>query len=269
MTALQVIRQLTSFLFLARLYDQAQLLDVYLDAYLLTKDPEMLESMNDIADYLTADALAAPAGGFHSAEDADSYYRRGDAKKREGAFYVWTQKEFDDILGKPDADICARYWNVKPRGNVAKANDPHDEFPDQNVLAVVRTPAQLAEDFGLPEAEVARKIAAGRKKLWEHREQERPRPNLDDKIVTSWNGLAIGALARASAALERSDAERAARYRAHAVKAVDFIRQHSFDEETGKLRRVYREGPSDAWGFADDYAFLIHGLIQMYEATFD
>ena len=252
-----------------RLYDQAQLLDVYLDAYLLTDDSDMLACVNDIADYLTTDALAAPDGAFYSAEDADSYYRPGDTEKREGAFYVWTRKEFDDVLGERAAEICARHWNVKRHGNVSPEHDAHDELTNQNVLNVVATPAQLARDFGMAEDDVVRVVEASRRKLRDHRDKDRPRPNLDDKIVTSWNGLAIGSLARAGAALEHSDPQRASRYRRRAAGAARFVRDNLFDEDTSKLRRVYRDGPGDVWGFADDYAFTIQGLIELYEATFD
>ncbi|KAI9671160.1 MAG: hypothetical protein M1817_003667 [Caeruleum heppii] len=251
------------------LYDQAQLLSVYLDAYLISKDPEMLGTVYDIADYLTLDALAAPNGGFYSAEDADSYFRNGDIEKREGAFYVWTRKEFDSVLGDQDSEVCAKFWNVHRHGNVAPENDAHDEFMSQNVLAVVSTPSQLAKDFGRSEEEIVRIIRESRSKLLEHRNAERPRPNLDDKIVTSWNGLAIGSLARVSAATKTVDAERAARYLKQAETAATFVRRNLYDDTTGQLRRVFRDGPGDAPGFADDYAFLTGGLIDLYEATFE
>jgi uncharacterized protein YyaL (SSP411 family) len=113
------------------LYDQAQLLSVYIDSYQLTGDKLYLNTAVDIADYLTEDALHREGGGYYSSEDADSYYRPGDSDKREGAFYVWTRKEFDQILGKPAADIAAKYWNVKKHGNVDSERDAHDEFLDQ------------------------------------------------------------------------------------------------------------------------------------------
>ena len=112
-------------------------------------------------------------------------------------------------------------------------------------------------------------LKAGRTKLREYRETHRPRPALDDKIVVAWNGLAIGALARTSAALEEIDPAKALECRVAAEKAVSFIKSELFDENSGQLWRVYREGRGDAPGFADDYAFLIRGLIDLYEATFD
>lgn len=251
------------------LYDQAQLLDVYLDAFLLTRDPEMLGAVYDIATYLTSPPTAAPSGGFYSAEDADSYPTSSDNEKREGAYYVWTLKEFRSVLGDKDGNICARFYGVLADGNVARENDPHDEFINQNVLKVTTTPAALAKQLGMPETEVVAILKEGRKKLREHREKTRPRPALDDKIVVAWNGLAIGALARTSATLEDIDPDKSRICRKAAEDATNFIRKELFDEDTKTLYRVYREGRGDTAGFCDDYAFLIHGLIDLYEATFE
>ncbi|KAI9831224.1 MAG: hypothetical protein M1819_005152 [Sarea resinae] len=251
------------------LYDQAQLLNVYLDAFLASKDPEMLGAVYDIATYLTDSPLTSPNGGFFSAEDADSYYRPGDTEKREGAFYVWTLKDLQTILGERNAEVCARFWGVSAHGNVSPEHDAHDEFINQNVLAVKSTPAVLSKEFGLGVDEVVGILKEGRRKLREHRERERPRPNLDDKIIVAWNGLAVGALARVSAVLEEVDPDKSRVYRDSAEKAVAFIRRELYDETTGLLKRIYREGPGEAPAFADDYAFLIQGLIELYEATFN
>ncbi|KAI4181422.1 MAG: hypothetical protein LQ348_005022, partial [Seirophora lacunosa] len=251
------------------LYDQSQLLDVYLDAFLITRDPEMLGAVYDIATYLTSPPMAAPTGGFYSAEDADSYPTHSDKEKREGAYYVWTLREFHSVLGDREGNICARFYGVQADGNVARENDPHDEFISQNILNVTTTPAALAKQVGMAESDVTTILKEGRKKLREYREKNRPRPALDDKIVVCWNGLAIGALARTSAALEDIDPEKAATCRKAAVDAANFIRKELFDESTKTLYRVYREGRGDTPGFCDDYAFLIHGLIDLYEATFD
>lgn len=252
------------------MYDQAQLLPVYLDAYLQTKDPEHLSAVHDIATYLTSAPMHAPDGGFFSAEDADSLYRPNDKEKREGAFYVWTFREFQTILGDRDADILARYYNVKDEGNVSPEHDAHDELINQNVLARGSiTPADLAREFALSVDEITSILTTGRAKLLAHREQERPRPALDDKIVVSWNGLAIGALARVSAALSISDPSASKRYLAAAEKAASFIESNLYNPTTHTLLRVYREGPGSVPGFADDYAYLISGLLDLYEATFN
>ena len=187
------------------LYDQTQLLPVYLDAYLMTKSPELL----------------------------------------------------------------ARYYNVHDEGNVAPEHDAHDELINQNVLAITATPEDLAKQFGLSEDEVNKILTEGRQKLLEHRNKERPRPGLDDKIVVSWNGLAIGALARTSAALSSQDPSRSKTYLTAAEKAATFLQKELYNPDTKTLIRVYREGRGDAPGFADDYAYLISGLISLYEATFN
>ncbi|KAF2746791.1 hypothetical protein M011DRAFT_468475 [Sporormia fimetaria CBS 119925] len=251
------------------LYDQGQLLPVYLDAYLTTKQPELLNAVQDIATYLTTPPLHASTGGFFSAEDADSLYRPNDKEKREGAFYVWTLKEFHEILGDRDAPILAKYYNVRDEGNVDPQHDAHDELINQNVLAVTTDAASLAKEFALSVNEVEKIIAHGKQKLLEHRNKERPRPALDDKIVVSWNGLAMGALARTAAALSFKHPEKSKSYLEAAEKAASFIKRELYDNTNHTLVRVYREGPGDTPGFADDYAFLISGLIDLYEATFN
>ncbi|OCK79406.1 hypothetical protein K432DRAFT_405597 [Lepidopterella palustris CBS 459.81] len=251
------------------LYDQAQLLPVYLDAYLLSKDSELLDAVYDIATYLTSAPLRSATGGFFSAEDADSFYRATDKEKREGAFYVWTLKEFQSILGDRDAEVLARYYDVQENGNVSPEHDAHDELINQNVLAIKSTPEALAKEFGLSNDDVVKILKEGRSKLLAHRDKERPRPSLDDKIVVSWNGLALGALARTSAVLQSIDAEKAKVCLRAAEEAALFIKKELWDEASGTMKRVYREGPGDAPAFADDYAFMISGLIDLYEATFD
>jgi uncharacterized protein YyaL (SSP411 family) len=132
------------------------------------------------------------------------------------------------------------------------------------VLSVVSSPEKLGQMFGMSAERITGIIEAARKKLLDHRLKERPRPNLDDKIVTSWNGLAIAGLARAAGVLESVDQTRSQRYIRNAKEAVAFIRKYLYDEKTGILKRVFRDGPGDTQGFADDYAFLISGLLCMY-----
>lgn len=251
------------------LYDQGQLLDVYLDAFLITEDPEMLGAVYDIATYLTTPPIVATNGGFFCAEDADSYPTSSDKEKREGAYYVWTMKEFQKVLGDRDADVCARFYGVSSDGNVARENDPHDEFISQNILKLTSSPRTLAKDMGMVEDEVAKILKEGRRKLREFRDQQRPRPTLDDKIIVAWNGLAIGALARTSAVLQEIDPAKAGECLSAAQNAVAFIKKELFDPNSKSLWRVYREGRGDAPGFCDDYAFFIQGLIDLYESTFD
>lgn len=252
------------------LYDNAQLLNVYLDAWLVTGNALMLDTALDIVGYLCDDVLKNPDGGFFSSEGADSLYRCTDCEKREGAFYVWTRKEFDSILGSEEASICARYWNVHRDGNVDPADDTHDEFIHQNVLSIVTTFEQLGQTFGMDMEKVASIIKNGRRKLCQHRDKERPRPNMDDKIIVSWNGLAIGALARAAVVLRTAEAETSQKCLDNAIQTAGFIKLRLYNENTHTLKRIYhRSACGDNDGFADDYAYLISGLLSLYEATFD
>lgn len=252
------------------LYDQAQLLCVYVDAFDATHEPELLGAVYDLVTYITSPPILSRYGGFHSSEDADSLPTPNDTEKREGAFYVWTMKELQQILGHRDAEVCARHWGVHPDGNVSRANDPHDEFMNQNVLSIQATPSTIAKEFGLSEDEVIRILRGSRQKLREFREANRVRPDLDDKIIVSWNGLAIGALAKASILLESIDVEKSKHCRDVAERAVKFIRESLFEEETGQLWRIFRDGTrGDTPGFADDYAYLTAGLLDLYSATYD
>lgn len=136
------------------LYDQGQLLDVYLDAFLVNRDPELLGAVYDIATYMTSPPIAAPDGGFYCSEDADSYPSHSDTEKREGAYYVWSIKELCSVLGDRDAEVCARFYGATSDGNVKPENDPHDEFISQNVLRITSTPKALANDMGMTEEEI-------------------------------------------------------------------------------------------------------------------
>lgn len=251
------------------LYDNAQLLPLYLDAYLATKSELFLDTVHDVATYMTTKPLQSDLGGINASEDADSSPSAIDHHKREGAYYVWTLDEFKEILTEEEAKVCAKYWNVQPDGNVDQRFDHQGELVGKNTLCVQYEPAELAKELDMSENDVKRIIQDGRQKLLAYREKNRPPPSLDDKIVSAWNGLAIGGLARASAALSSSSPDQSKAYLEGAEKAVNCIKNHLFVEESATLRRVYREGPGETQGFADDYAFLISGLIDLYETTFD
>lgn len=251
------------------LYDNAQLLSLYLDAYLLTRQNNFLESVQDIATYLTTAPMVSSAGGINASEDADSAISLQDHEKSEGAFYVWTIAELTSLLDQRELEVAMKYWGVQPKGNVDARFDVQGELKGKNTLSVRVAPADLAAHLNTTEHEVTQVIASARQKLLAHREKTRPRPGLDDKIVTSWNGLAISGLARASAALQSSHPDLAPQYLSAASKAASFIQKEMYVPESRTLRRVYREGPGNTAGFAEDYAFLISGLIDLYEASFD
>ena len=246
------------------LYDQAQLAIAYLDAFQITKDKQHEAVARDILDYVARD-MTSKEGGFFSAEDADSPVAAGadggHAKTAEGAFYIWTKKEIDDALGD-SAEIFDFHYGVQAHGNAPEGVDPHDEFRGKNILIERHTIAETARHFKKSEREIAKALAESRQKLFAIRAQ-RPRPHLDDKIIAAWNGLMISAFARAAQVLDDS------RYLEIATRAANFLRGNLYGEKSKLLYRSYREGRSNIEGFADDYAFVVQGLLDLYEASFD
>ena len=251
------------------LYDNAQLLPLYLDAWLLTGNPLFLEATNDIATYLTSEPMLSPLGAIHSSEDADSFANVDDKEKHEGAFYVYSVEEIQKVLTAEEADAITRYWGMKVGGNIDAQFDAQGELKGKNTLSVQMTPAELAKALDLPESKVTDLLQSSRQKLLAYRDANRPRPALDDKIVTAWNGLAISGLTRTSASLAATHPKESARYLTAAIGAAECLRTHLYDPIAKTLLRVYREGPGDTPGFADDYTFLIAGLLDLYAATFD
>lgn len=240
------------------LYDQAQLVNVYLDAFQITGQERYRTVARETLEYVLRD-LTDKAGGFYSAEDADSLLEHGKPEHSEGAFYVWKASEIDALLGE-DAALFKRFYGVEPGGNAPEGSDPHGELKGTNTLIQRLSVAELAKETNRPEAEVSAALASARAKLLAKR-SERPRPHLDDKIITAWNGLMITAFARAGRVLEEP------RYLQAAQRAAQFIRQELWKD--GALLRSYRQGASTVPGFADDYAFLIAGLLALYEADFN
>src|SRR2546426_1525910 len=246
------------------LYDQAQLAAAYLDAFQITHDRQYESVARDILDYVARD-MTSKEGGFFSAEDADSPVAGigdpGHRKTAEGAFYVWTKKEIDAALGDA-AEIFDFHYGVQAHGNAPEGSDPHDEFRGKNILIERHTIGETAEHFKKTEEQIAKSLAQSREKLFAIR-SKRPRPHLDDKIIGAWNGLMISAYARAAQVLDDS------RYLEIATRAANFLRRNLYEQKSKLLYRNYREGRSDIEGFADDYAFVIKALLDLYEASFD
>jgi len=246
------------------LYDQAQVALAYLDAFQITKDKKYESVARDILDYVTRD-MTSKEGGFFSAEDADSPVAGGGdpghAKTAEGAFYVWTKKEIDDALGD-SAEVFDFHYGVQAHGNAPEGSDPHDEFRGKNILIERHTIAETARRFKRSEGEIGELLTRSREKLLTIRAQ-RPRPHLDDKIISSWNGLMISAYARAAHVIDEP------RYLEIATRAANFVRTKLYDPSGKILYRSYRGGRSNIEGFADDYAFVVQGLLDLYEASFD
>ena len=242
------------------LYDQGQLVVSYLEAYQITQDRFYSEVARDILDYVLRD-MTHPEGGFYSAEDADSIIDPAHPEEKgEGAFYVWTQEEIEKILGQKEAELIAYHFGVHSGGNVLE--DPHGEFPGKNILYVAHSAAESASHFGISEDEVDRKLSKARKKLFDAR-AGRPRPHLDDKILAGWNGLMISACAKAFQVFGE------ARYLQAARRAVEMVLEKLIVSESGRLKRRYREGEAAFEAAAEDYAFLIQGLLDLYEASFE
>jgi uncharacterized protein len=243
------------------LYDQAQLAQSYLTAYQLSGDTGFADVVHGILRYVSRE-LTSPEGGFYSAEDADSLPAKDSARKTEGAFYVWTHAEIAEVLGEGRRAEFTETYGVRPDGNVPDYSDPHGELTGTNVLIERLTLNEAAAHFQRTPEDMRSRLDEDRAALLKHRAL-RPRPHLDDKILTAWNGLMIGAFARAAQVFGYEE------YLIAAQRAAGFIRTNLFNAETNELLRSYRNGPSKIHGFAADYAFLIHGLIELYQADFN
>jgi len=242
------------------LYDQAQLVNAYLEAYQVTDDRFFADVAGDVLEYVLRD-MTDPAGGFYSAEDADSAIdsTRPD-EKEEGAFYMWTLEEIAQILDAETASAMVDAFGVSEIGNTI--SDPTGELGNRNVLYRALTAEQTAKRLDRSEAEIALTLEHGMKLLLEAR-ADRPRPPLDDKIVTAWNGLMISAFARAGRVLDED------RYLQAATRAAEFIQDKLVDSDTGTLLRRYRDGEARHPAHLEDYAFLTQGLLDLYEAGFE
>ncbi len=213
------------------LYDNAGLATTYLETFQLTKNPIFAQVARETLDYVLRD-MTHPDGAFYSAEDADS-------EGHEGKFYVWSDAELKGLLAKDEYDAVAAHFDVSEHGNF-----------EGSINLMLRRP----EDFL---ARAQGKLAGALRKLFDVR-VKRIRPLLDDKVLTSWNGLMIGAMARGYQALGDG------KYLKAAQRAVAFIRKHLFAD--GRLKRRWRAGEAAFAGTLDDYAYLIEGLLQLGES---
>ncbi|KAL7962336.1 hypothetical protein V8C34DRAFT_181191 [Trichoderma compactum] len=254
--------------------DNASLLQLYLEAWKKSgvgEDSEFYDVVIELAEYLTSPPIALPNGGFASSEAADSYAKRGDGDKREGAYYLWTRREFASVVGADDSHISPMveaYWDVQEDGNVDEDHDPNDDFINQNILRIRKTPDELSKQFNVPVATVKKNIQTAREALKKRREKERPHPDVDDKIVTGWNGLVVSAMARTATSLKVLNPEKSKKYMTAAKACVSFIKEKLWDEKNKALYRIWSEGRNTE-GFADDYAYLIHGVLDLFDATGD
>jgi uncharacterized protein len=225
------------------LYDNALLTRIYLYAYQQTNNPLYRRIAEETLEYIIRN-MTDRSGGFYSSEDADS-------EGEEGKFYVWTKGEVLSILGEGDGETFCEFFDVTAGGNF------------EHGTSILNTPRSLEEfvaEKGKSIEEISRLINACRRKLFYAREQ-RVRPGLDDKTLAAWNGLMLTAFAEAASILRRDD------YREVAVRNAEFIATQLMKD--GRLLRTYKSGQAKLNGYLEDYAYVIEGLLAVYEATFE
>jgi hypothetical protein len=223
------------------LYDNALLATTYLDAFQATGQDVYAQTVHETLDY-TLNEMTQPAGGFYSTQDADS-------EGVEGKFFVWSETEIDSLLDETELAAFKFCFDVTPQGN----------WEGNTILNRVHSNDEAATQFNIRSDQVAKQIGSAKQKLLETRSQ-RIAPGRDDKILVSWNGLMISAMAKAASIFEEEKYAQAAR------SAVEFIR-NNMRSETGELFHVYKDGQAKVSAFLDDYACLINGLVELYQAT--
>ncbi len=233
------------------LYDQALLAMAYLEAYQATAKALYADTAREIFTYVLRD-MTDPEGGFYSAEDADS-------EGVEGKFYLWEESQIGRALGPAAADVIVKVFNVERDGNFKE--EAAGRKTGMNILYPGKSIDEIASDLDLSTTALAAEVAAARDKLFGLRER-RIRPHKDDKILTDWNGLMIAALARGAQVLEDP------KYAEAAARATRFVLDR-MRKPDGRLLHRYRDGEAKITAHLDDYAFLIWGLIDLYEATFE
>ena len=253
------------------LYDQAQLVLAYLEAAQVSGEPFHLDVAEDTLRYVQRE-MTGEGGGFFSAEDADSIppeqANKPGGHKMEGAFYLWTAQELDELLGGASPLVKARF-GIEPDGNAPI--DPQQEFVGKNLLYMAKSIEELAKEFGRKPDDVAGALGGARMRMFQAR-NTRPRPHRDDKVLTAWNGLMIGAFARAAKVLRAlvEDGRKAGTpFLDSAKRAATFVRETLWDADRKVLLRRYRDGKAEIDGYAEDYAYLIFGLLELFQADPD
>jgi uncharacterized protein YyaL (SSP411 family) len=253
------------------LYDQAQLVLAFIEGSQVSGDPFYAEVAEDTLRYVMRE-MTDERGGFYSAEDADSVPPENasdaSAHKAEGAFYLWRADELDALLGE-DAAVVKLRFGIEPNGNAPV--DPQQEFTGKNLLYVAQSIDDIARHTGQPSDDIVEILQRARMKMFDAR-LHRPRPHRDDKVLTAWNGLMIAAFARTARVLRASGPDGAVvaePYLAAARRAAAFIQSAMWDAASGRLLRRYRDGHAAIDAFAEDYAYLIFGLIELLQADSD
>ncbi len=233
------------------LYDQAMLIMAYTEAWQATGNPRFRQTAEQTIAYVLRD-MQHPQGAFYSAEDADS-------EGEEGKFYVWSMDEIREALPAADAELTIEVFNLSEEGNYV--DEASRQRTGKNILHLTNSPDELAKERNMSVEKLEEKLNDIRETLFEIREQ-RTRPLLDDKVLTDWNGMMIAALAKAGRTFNEQD------YISEAERAYEFIKEYLMQKD-GSLLHRFREGESAINAHADDYAFLVWGLLELYEATFN
>jgi uncharacterized protein YyaL (SSP411 family) len=225
------------------LYDNALLARTYLYAYQQTKNPDYAQVAEETFEYIIRD-MTDRSGGFYSSEDADS-------EGEEGKFYVWTPDEVISILGEEEGRLFCDFYDVTAGGNFEHGT---------SILNTPQTIEAFAQERGLDVDKTWRHLKAAAIRLF-HVREERVRPGRDEKCLAAWNGLMLTAFAEAANILNRDD------YRQVAMRNADFILNQLTRD--GRLLRTYKEGQAKLNGYLEDYAYVVEGLLAVYEATFE
>lgn len=233
------------------LYDQALTAVAYTEAYQVTGKDLYKETAEGILDYVLRD-LTSPEGGFYCGEDAD-------VEGEEGKYYLWTIEEVRSVLGPEDSELIIKMFNLREGGNFEE--EIRGRKIGTNLFYMAFSPESLASEIKVPVEEVEKRVKTAREKLLKAR-YKRKKPSMDDKILTDWNGLMIAAFAKGFQVFGEQ------KYLKAAEKAADFILKTLYSPDSRLLHR-YREGVAGISGTSDDYAFLIHGLLELYEAGFE
>jgi uncharacterized protein YyaL (SSP411 family) len=226
------------------LYDQALIALAYSEAYQATRKAHYAGVAQEVFSYVLR-AMTSPEGAFYSAENADS-------EGEEGTFYVWRRQEITGLLGERKGDLFCRFYGVTEEGNFEGG---------KNVVHVKVAAEEFAKREGFNLGDFRKVMEESRKELFAAREQ-RVHPSKDDKVLADWNGLMIAAFAKGAQVFDEPE------YAAAARRAADFVLS-TLRRKDGRLLHRYRQGEAAIPGYLDDYAFLVWGLLELYEATFE
>ncbi|MBI2979255.1 MAG: thioredoxin domain-containing protein [Chloroflexi bacterium] len=232
------------------LYDQALLATAYIETYQATGKEEYARTAHEIFTYVSRD-MTSPEGGFYSAEDADS-------EGEEGKYYLWTLEEIKRVLALDQANMFIKVFNIRENGNFT--DEVADGKPGRNIPHLTRPVEEIASDFSMTVPELRERWESMRRVLLACRDK-RVHPHKDDKILTDWNGLMVSALAKGARVFNEP------RYADAAERAVDFVLNNMLAPD-GRLLHRYRDGEAALPAHLDDYAFLIQGMLELYETTF-